>query len=306
MAGSPSSSPTLVSASTELVARHLPARASLSTDLRIPTASERLREPKLTHAWGLPGKRIISSAGEGGIFKEERTEMLSPTGVSVEPDTSNPTWGAGGEPLTPCPGPASSPGSGWVWASQALCNRDAAEGRAEERTQGGRSCVGGGGQSSEFPGSGPFLQGRCRRSGLAPQSLHPISPYLVTPPGPRGLSCRGSEPFPKPPPGACTPGAGGALPAPPAHTALLPLAKSTPLRDLSQARTPAGRVKGSALWSAALPILHSLQRKGSGGSDVRTAGAEAKTGYEGQERQALTLKIIFTQRRFLRTLVALL
>lgn len=144
MAGSPSSSPTLVSASTELVARHLPARASLSTDLRIPTASERLREPKLTHAWGLPGKRIISSAGEGGIFKEERTEMLSPTGVSVEPDTSNPTWGAGGEPLTPCPGPASSPGSGWVWASQALCNRDAAEGRAEERTQGGRSCVGGG------------------------------------------------------------------------------------------------------------------------------------------------------------------
>lgn len=90
------------------------------------------------------------------------------------------------------------------------------------------------------------------------------------------------------------------------HATVLPLAKSTPLRDLSQAQTPAGSVKGSALWSAALPILHSLQRKGGGGSDVRAAGAEAKTGYEGQERQALTFKIIFTQRRLLRTLMALL
>ena len=62
--------------------------------------------------------------------------------------------------------------------------------------------------------SGPFLQGRCKRSGLAPPSPHPISPYLVTPPGPRGLSCRESEHFPKPPPGDCTPGAGSALPGP--------------------------------------------------------------------------------------------
>lgn len=175
------------------------------------------------------------------------------------------------------------------------------------RGHGGRSCVRGVDSHLSFLGlSGPFLQGRCRRSGLAPPPPHPISPYLVTPPGPRGLSCRESEPFPKPPPGACTPGAGSALPAPPVHTALLPLAKSIPLRDLSQARTPADSVKCSALWSAALPILHSLQRKGSGGSDVRAVGAEAKTGYKGQECQALTFKIIFTQRRFLRTLMALL
>lgn len=85
--------------------------------------------------------------------------MLSPTGVSVEPHTSNPTWGAGGEPPTPCPGPASSPGSGWA-AGQALCNQDVAEGRAEERTW-GQELHQGGGQSSEFPGSvWPFPSGK--------------------------------------------------------------------------------------------------------------------------------------------------
>lgn len=115
--------------------------------------------------------------------------MLSPVGVSVEPDTFNPTWGAGGEaPPATAPG-LPPPGSGQA-AGQALCNRDAAEGRAEERAQGHglRRAVD---SHLSFLGlSGPFFQGRCRRSGRAPPSPHPISFYLVTPPGPRGLSCR--------------------------------------------------------------------------------------------------------------------
>ena len=84
--------------------------------------------------------------------------MLSPVGVSVEPDTFNPTWGAGGEaPPATAPG-LPPPGSGQA-AGQALCNRDAAEGRAEERAQGHglRRAVD---SHLSFLGlSGPFFQG---------------------------------------------------------------------------------------------------------------------------------------------------
>ena len=143
--------------------------------------------------------------------------MLSPTGVSVEPDTSNPTWGAGGEPPPP-PALGLPPllGVGGLRARLSATEMLQKEELRRVRHGAGAAPAGGGGGSHlSFLGlSGPFLQGRCRRSGLAPPSPHPISPYLVTPPGPRGLSCRESEPFPKPPPGDCTPGAGSALPGP--------------------------------------------------------------------------------------------
>lgn len=114
-----------------------------------------------------------------------------------------PTPPGGQEVRPPSPG-VHPPGSGQA-VGQALCNQDAAEGRAEERARGQGLRRGVDSHLSFLGLSGPFFQGRCRRSGLAPLSPHPISSYLVTPPGPRGPSCRESESFPEPPPGACTP-----------------------------------------------------------------------------------------------------
>lgn len=157
-------------------------------------------------------------------------------------------------------------GVGGLWAR--LSATEMLQKEELRRGHGGRGCVVGGGVGSHLSFlhlSGPFFLGRCGRSGLAPPSPHPISSYLVTPPGPRGLSCRESESFPEPPPGACTPGV----------RRTVPQANSISSQVSFKPRPPAGRVKGSALWSAALLILHSLPRKGGGGSDLRTVGAEA-------------------------------
>lgn len=195
------------------------AGASLNTQLRTPTASQRLRETKHTRV-GLSRKNGSFQGLEKVLYLKRKNRNVESSWCLSGARYFQPHREAGGEPPAPHPPP---PGSGRA-AGQALCNRDAAEGRAEERTRGQGLCRGGrGGQSSEFPASvWPFL-GRCGRSGLAPPSPHPISSYLVIPPGPRGLSCRESESFPEPPPAACIP----------ACATLFPRQTASHLRSLS-------------------------------------------------------------------------
>lgn len=89
--------------------------------------------------------------------------MLSPTGVSVEPDTSNPTWGAGGEPPPP-PALGLPPLLGVGGLRARLSATEMLQKEELRRVRHGAGAApagGGGGQSSEFPGSvWPFPSGK--------------------------------------------------------------------------------------------------------------------------------------------------
>ena len=87
--------------------------------------------------------------------------MLSPPGVSVEPDTSNPP---GGQEVSPPPPALGLPLLLGVGGLRARLSATEMLQKEELRRvgHGGRSCMGGGGgQSSEFPGSvWPFPSGK--------------------------------------------------------------------------------------------------------------------------------------------------